>query len=266
MSTEIQELPEVGEIVLATITKIMDHGAYADLDEYDTAQGFLHISEVAPGWIRNIGRFVRTGEKKVLLVKKVNPTRSEIDLSLKQVSREQKKKKLIEVKKNLKGKTLLDNVKTKAKLTSKETEKLEEQLYSKFDSIYDAFTEISIKGINILNELNLSKKILDGVEEISSKIRVPFVEIRGIFEVTNPKPNGIEIIKKAFLDITKKNQNTNVRISYLGAPKYRLHISAQNFKDAEKILKPTLSNIQGTIEKKGGTFKFTREGSKKTHG
>ena len=29
MSTEIQELPEVGEIVIATIKKTGDHGAYA---------------------------------------------------------------------------------------------------------------------------------------------------------------------------------------------------------------------------------------------
>ncbi|MSV33961.1 MAG: S1 RNA-binding domain-containing protein, partial [Nitrosarchaeum sp.] len=35
MSTEIQEMPEQGEIVLATITKVMDHGAYVTLDEYN---------------------------------------------------------------------------------------------------------------------------------------------------------------------------------------------------------------------------------------
>ncbi len=99
MSTEIQEMPEQGEIVIATVTKVMDHGAYVTLDEYDGIQGFLHISEIAPGWIRSINRFVKENEKKVLLVKKINQKRGDIDLSLKQVSKDQKKHKLKEVKK-----------------------------------------------------------------------------------------------------------------------------------------------------------------------
>jgi len=67
MTTEVHELPEVGEIVIATIAKLGDHGAYATLDEYDNIQGFLHVSEIAHGWVRNIGKFVKEGEKKFCL-------------------------------------------------------------------------------------------------------------------------------------------------------------------------------------------------------
>jgi len=132
MSTEIQEMPEQGEIVLATVTKVMDHGSYVTLDEYDNIQGFLHISEIAPGWIRSINRFVKDGEKKVLLVKKVNLKRGDIDLSLKQISKDQKKQKLKEVKKFEKGKTLLQNVKEKAKLSDKEVQKIKQEMVCYF--------------------------------------------------------------------------------------------------------------------------------------
>ena len=262
MSTEIQEMPEQGEIVLATVTKIMDHGAYVTLDEYDGIQGFLHISEIAPGWIRSVNRFVKENEKKVLLVKKINPQRGDIDLSLKQVSKDQKKHKLKEVKKFEKGKTLLKNVQEKASLSDKDVEKLEDSIYSKFDSVYDAFIEIGRNGIDSVKDLKLSKKTATVIEEISSKIKLPSVEIRGIMEITNNQSNGIEIIKKALLDVSKKD--SSIDITYLGAPKYRLSITSEDFKSAEKTLKPIIEEIQNSIEKKKGEFKFTREDSKKT--
>ncbi|MDH3361170.1 MAG: S1 RNA-binding domain-containing protein [Nitrosopumilus sp.] len=262
MSTEIQEMPEQGEIVLATVTKVMDHGAYVTLDEYGGIQGFLHISEIAPGWIRSVSRFVRDGEKKVLLVKKVNSQRGDIDLSLKQVSKDQKKQKLKEVKKFEKGKTILQNVKEKAKLTDEEIEKLEDSIYSKFDSVYDAFIEIGRNGIESVKELKIAKKTVTVIEEICSKIKLPSVEIRGIMEITSEKSDGVEIIKKILLDILKKD--STIDITYLGAPKYRLSITSENFKSAEKSLKPIIEEIQTNIEKKKGSFKFTREESKKT--
>jgi translation initiation factor 2 subunit 1 len=262
MSIEVQEMPEQGEIVLATVTKVMDHGAYVTLDEYDNLQGFLHVSEIAPGWIRSVNRFVKNGEKKVLLVKKVNPQRGDIDLSLKQVSKDQKKQKLKEVKKFEKGKTLLQNVQEKAKLSDSDIEKLEDSIYSKYDSVYDVFIEIGRNGIDSVKELKIPKKTATVIEEICSKIKLPSVEIRGIMEITNAKSDGIEIIKKVLLEELKKD--STIDITYLGAPKYRLSITSEDFKSAEKSLKPIIADIQSNIEKKKGTFKFTREESKKT--
>lgn len=263
MATESQELPEIGEIVVATVTKLTDHGAYVVLDEYNKMQGFLHVSEIAPGWVRSVSKFVREGEKKVLLVKKVNPNRSEIDLSLKQVSKEQQKKKLLEVKRIEKGKTLLQTVKDLASLTDKDLEKLEDAIFSKYDFVYDAFLDVVTKGIAVLDELKLPKKTLTAIEEASSKIKPPSVEIRGICEITCSQSSGIEVIKNAILD-SIADYASNISATYIGAPKYRISVKGQDFKTAEKMLKPVLDKIQKIIEKSNGTFSFTREESKKT--
>jgi translation initiation factor 2 subunit 1 len=262
MTTTVQNFPEVGEIVIATVTRIVDQGAYVALDEYNNIQGFLHVSEIATGWIRNVAKFLKIGEKKVLLVKRIDPRRSEIDLSLKQVSSDQKKKKLLEIKRGEKEEALIENLKSHINLSEADMEKLENILAEKFGSIYDAFSEVSVKGISILNNLNISSKALTVIAELASKIQVPYVEIRGVFEITCTKPNGIEIIKQALIDSTANKKE--VSVTYIGAPKYRITLTAPNFKEAEKELKPILSSVQDFIEKKGGTFKFTREESKKT--
>lgn len=263
MSTESQELPEIGEIVIATVTKLTDHGAYVTLDEYNGMQGFLHVSEIAPGWVRSVSKFVKEGEKKVLLVKKVNPNRSEIDLSLKQVSKEQQKKKLLEVKRIEKGKTILQAVKESAGLAENELEKLEDAIFSKYDFIYDLFLDVVTKGISVIDDLKLSKKIISAIEEASSKIKPPSVEIRGICELSCNKPDGVEIIKNAILD-SIGDQSSSISVTYIGAPKYRISVKGQDFKSAERMLKPVLDKIQKIIEKNNGTFSFAREESKKT--
>ena len=264
MTTETQELPEVGEIVIATVKKTGDHGAYVSLDEYDNIQGFLHISEIAPGWVRKVTKFVKEGDKKVLLVKKIQEDRAEIDLSLKQISKEQRKKKLLDIKRFEKEQSILKNIQDKAKLSSEEVDELEEKLLSKYKSVYDAIIDIATKNISVIDDLKIPKKITDEIEELSKKINLPTVEIRGILEMTSRKPDGIEIIKKMLLDAIKESQNEKIEISYLGAPRYRLSIIAQDFKTAEKTLKPIVEQIEKNVSKLDGTFKFSREESKKT--
>lgn len=262
MSIEVTELPEKGEIVIATIIKINDHGAYISIDEYNNIQGFLHISEIAPGWIRSVNKYVKIGEKKVLVVKHVNEESKDIDLSLKQVSNDQKKKKLIHAKKYEKGKKIIQTIQEKTQMSNADLEKFEESLYSKYDSAYDAFIDVAAKGIKVISDLNLEDSVLEIIKETCAKIKLPVVEIRGILEISNKMYNGVDIIKK-ILSTTIKNNNSSVKITYLGAPKYRLSIIKSDFKTAEKTLKPILADIKKQVEKKG-RFNFTREYSKKT--
>lgn len=260
MSSNVQELPEIGEIVIATITKISDHGAYVTLDEYNKIQGFLHVSEIAPGWVRKVNKYVKEGEKKVLLVKKVGTERKEIDLSLKQISKDQRKKKLLDVKRFEKEQGILKNIQEKAKLTTKQIEGLEDKFLSKYDSVYDAMLNIAIKGNDEINDLKLGEKVLTTIEDICSKMKLPSVELRGILEISNNQPNGVELIKKTLSD-AEDAEDVKIEITYLGAPRYRLSLVSQDFKTAEKSLRPILEKIEKNVKKQNGSYDFTREES-----
>ena len=262
---EIQRLPEEGEIVIATLTQVTGHGAYVTLDEYNNMTGFLHISEIATGWIRNIERYIRPKQKAVLKVIRVNKVRGEVDTSLKQVSGEERKSKLIEVKKNDKAATFLDFIKSKLKLTDETVKEIEDVLLQRYDYVYDAFEAVSRKGLDAIQNINLSPEIKNAIEEASKRIPVPVVEISGIMEIILKKPNGIEIIKSTLANAEGSKGSANSTITYIGAPRYRIVVTAENFKVAEKFMNNTVEKLRANIEKQHGTFNFVRQDSKKSH-
>ena len=90
--------PEPGDLVVCTVTQVVDFGAFVTLDEYVGKQGLIHISEVASGWIKYIRDHVREGQKIVCKVLSVDRSRHHIDLSLKDVNEHQRREKIQEWK------------------------------------------------------------------------------------------------------------------------------------------------------------------------
>lgn len=262
---EIQRLPEEGELVIATVRQVTGHGAYVTLDEYNDMTGFLHISEIATGWIRNIERYIRPNQKTVLKVIRVNKVRDEVDTSLKQVSGEERKSKLIEAKKSDKAATFLDFIKSKLKLTDEQVHEIEDKLLQKYDFVYDAFEAVSRKGLDAIHNIELSEETKTAIEEASKRIPIPLVEISGIMEITLKKPDGIEMIKNTLANVEGNKGGANSTITYMGAPRYRIVVKAENFKIAEKFMNNMIEKTRTNIEKHHGTFNFVRLDSKKSH-
>lgn len=69
------------QVVQATITKLMDFGAFAELEP--GIEGLIHISELSPQRVRRVGDVVQTGQIVQVMVLKVDPSQRKISLSLK---------------------------------------------------------------------------------------------------------------------------------------------------------------------------------------
>lgn len=253
-----RNFPEVGEIVLATVKEITSYGAYVTLDEYDGLIGFLHISEISTGWVKNIERHIRERQKVVLKVTHVNISRNEVDLSLRQVSKEEKKRKLTEMKKGAKANTLLNMVKNELGLDS--DEEYRNKLEDAFNSLYDALEEVVRKGPDILKELGIDDVYANKLYSIAKeRVRLPEVEVSGVLEITSPSPRGVEVIKRVLQNAMKVNiPNIKVRMVYLGSSRFKISIKAENYKIAEKALRFIIQKIENGIKRKG-SFKFVRE-------
>jgi translation initiation factor 2 subunit 1 len=87
------------------------------------------------------------------------------------------------------------------------------------------------------------------------------VKVKGIVEVTCMKPNGVKIIKEAFLTAKKaeKSRGAKLRFYVVAAPRYRVEVMADNYKHAEDVLQRAADSVVLNVTKAGGHGVFKRE-------
>jgi translation initiation factor 2 subunit 1 len=255
------EFPEPGDLVVATVSQITPYGAYVTLDEYGK-EGLLHISEVSSSWVRNIRDHVREGQKVVLKVLRVDAEKGHVDLSLRRVTGREKKEKLFEWKRSRKAEALLKMAAEKLGVSFNELYqtagvKLEEH----YGGLYEGLEDASERGVVALVKLGIPENYATVLAEIAkAKIQIPRVKVKGLLELTCPQPRGVEVIREALISAKnlKKPREATVEMYVVGAPRYRVEVSARNYKDAEKLLQGVVETAINVVKAGGGHGTFKR--------
>jgi small subunit ribosomal protein S1 len=79
----IAERFQVGQVVRGTITRVMDFGAFAQVD--GGIEGLIHLSELAEGNFMHPRNVVTEGDEVDVMVIRIEPSRHRLGLSLKRV-------------------------------------------------------------------------------------------------------------------------------------------------------------------------------------
>lgn len=262
MSKSKLTYPDEGELVIVTVHSVKQNGADVTLDEYEGVAGFIFIGEIASGWIKNIRRFVREGQR---LVCKVMPSRrdgSSLKLSLKPVSEERRRDRLQQWKNEQRALQLFKVLSESQKWESEFSSNLQSELTQVFETLYGAFEEAAMHEGSIIDAGFEGDWIQPFVDLAVENIIPPFVEIRGILTLKVETADGVETIRSALIaaeNISSSEDEIEVHCYYDGAPEYRIELRAPDFKTAEDTWRSSISAVVSIIEEAGGTADSYRE-------
>ncbi|MDE1819934.1 MAG: translation initiation factor IF-2 subunit alpha [Euryarchaeota archaeon] len=251
------EFPEEGEHVVATVQSVRNFGAFVALDEYESREAFIHLSEVATGWVKYIRDYIREGQKIVARVIHVDRDSKQIDLSLKRINEHQRREKLQSWKNEQRADRLLTVVAQSLKIDLPQAyQQFGEGLVEKYGSLFKAFEVASLEPKKVAQDGFKGAWVQAFTKVARENISPPKVSVSGILEVAHPGSDGVVHVRQALAEAEAVSPET-VEVQYVGAPKYRVVVSGTQYKQAEEILRKASDAALSTIKSSGGRGNFT---------
>jgi translation initiation factor 2 subunit 1 len=248
-----QNTPRVGELVIASINKVMRFGAYCKLPEYNNLEVFLPIREVSSGWIKNIREFIHEGQTVVCEAVFFDKERNTIDISLKRVTAKKSKDRIraYNLEKRLAA-LFLQAAKEAGEQANREA--LAQAAIVEF-STYTKLIENAKNNTEEFKKSTMPKKLKAAILKVleanikEKKFVVAYIVTLSTY---NTLTGNTEL--KGILSGIK---NLGIDIRYISAPKYRLISEGKDYVDAEK----KISNAEAIIKEKlkKGVFSIEKE-------
>lgn len=251
--------PEYGELVVCTVQNVKNFGAFVTLDEYGDKEGFVHIRDVATGWVKYVRDYIREGQKVVCKVLGVDSKKNQIDLSLKSVNAHQKREKIQFWKNDKKAEKLMEIIAERMSISEDAAyDMFGDELVETYETLYGAFESVVADPDGFLEDFS-GEWIETFIEVAKENVAVSMVQIDGTLVMTSSAPNGVVLIREALEAGIVEGEGFDVGVHCIGCPKYRIVVKAREYKEAEEILKNVSTAAMDHIEAAGGTAVLKRD-------
>ncbi len=258
------KLPRVGEVIIGTVKKVFDYGAYLEMNEYENREAYLPWSEVSSRWVRDIRDFVKEGQRVVVKVIRVDKKKGHVDVSLKRVNENEQRRKLLEWKRAQRAEKMLEIVAKKLGKTLDEAyEEVGWKLEDRYGEIFAGFEETAYRGEAALREAGVPEEWIEPLmDQIRKHITIKKVKIQGLITASTLQSDGIDRIKRVLSEPLKNlelNSDSKIRVYTVGAPRYRVEVISTDYKKAERILRSYVEGVLKLGKKLDVEVTFTRE-------
>jgi len=234
--------PEVGDIVLCTVDRIAGTTVFVNI-EGSPEQGYISLSEIAPGRIRNIRDYVVPGKRIVCKILKI--TNQGIYLSLRRVKLKEKNEFNEELRKEKSSKALIKTI------VGENAENVINSIKQDHESLVDLL-EDSKEDPKLLEKYTSKEEAAKIIKILLEKKQKDTIITRTI-KLSSKADNGILLIKEILTAAAK--ECADCKTSYLAAGKYLLKAKTQNPKKTDQELDKVMENLEKLSKEKDCEFK-----------
>lgn len=253
-----KNLPEKDELVICTVRDANPSSVFAVLDEFEKAEGMIHVSEIARKQVRAMKVYLKPGTKLVCKVMSVDLQKKHVELSIRRVGEGQRRTKLQQWGNEKIANDILEVFAKQQGLAPKMAyDKVGTKIIDSYGALYPVFLEIAQKGVQVLTKIDIEANLAEQLTIlIQKRITPPKAEIEGYFCIQSVAPNGVEIVKNSLAKATElaKNAGVGIEVRYISAPKYKFKLEGRNKKALDEAFKIIQAELTKYLTTNSGTF------------
>lgn len=262
-----KDFPEVDDIVVVQVKRIVDMGAYVSLLEYNGREGMLLLSELSKRRIRSVAKLLRVGRTEICMVLRADHDKGYVDLSKRRVDAEDAK---LKDETFAKAKAVHGIMRHVASLHNVDVDelcmKVSWPLQAKYPCAHEALRKHINEEMNMWDELDFSKPGEDLTakaealkEDIEVSLRRRLVtqvqRIRAKVDVSCSAFEGIDAIKEALMKgLSASTEECEIKIKLIAHPMFMLTCTTKDKQLGFTTIEQAMNLIKVHIESKEGEY------------